>query len=268
MQAPQDNYFAAYGNLKLTRDAKGILVAQFHSDGGPFIMTDQDHTQFVDAFYRIAQDRANKFVILTGAGGEFIPEIDFSSFGNVADPGVWSQVHDEGVQLLENIANIRVPVIAAVEGRAHVHSEYALLANVIVAGEGASFHDLPHFAGGIVPGDGIFTAWSYRAGAGRAEAFLLNPQPLTARTAHEWGVVAEVVANGKALSRARELAALYLKVPEVTRRNTRVHFIHPLKERIVREVGYGLSLEGASAADLVKSMQASTAPAVSKEQVA
>jgi hypothetical protein len=28
-----------------------------------------------------------------------------------------------------------------------------------------------------------------------------------------------------------------------------------LKERLVREVGYGLSLEGASAADLVKSMQ-------------
>jgi hypothetical protein len=38
-----------------------------------------------------------------------------------------------------------------------------------------------------VPGDGIFTTWSYRAGAGRAEAFLLNPQPLTAQTAHEWG---------------------------------------------------------------------------------
>jgi len=47
-----------------------------------------------------------------------------------------------------------------------------------------------------------------------------------------------------------------LKAPELTRRNTRVHFIQPLKERIVREVGYGLSLEGASAADLVKSMRA------------
>jgi enoyl-CoA hydratase/carnithine racemase len=89
-------------------------------------------------------------VILTGAGGEFIPEIDFSSFGNVADPGVWDQVHDEGVQLLENIANIRVPVIAAIEGRAH-DSEYALLANVIVVAEGPTFHDVPHFAGGIVP---------------------------------------------------------------------------------------------------------------------
>jgi hypothetical protein len=31
------------------------------------------------------------------------------------------------------------------------------------------------------------------------------------------------------------------------------HFIQPLKERVVREVGYGLSLEGASSAALVKS---------------
>ena len=124
----QADYLAAYRSLKLTRDASGVLVVEFHSKGGPFTFTAQDHSEFVDAFYRIAQDRANKIVILTGAGGEFIPEIDFSSFGNVADPGVWSQVHDEGVQLLENIANIRVPVIAAIEGRPHVHSEYALLA--------------------------------------------------------------------------------------------------------------------------------------------
>jgi len=62
---------------------------------------------------------------------------------------------------------------------------------------------------------------------------------LTARTAYEWGVVAEVVPNGTALRRARELAELYLKAPEVTRRNHRVHFMQPLKERIVREVGYG-----------------------------
>src|SRR5277367_3299865 len=254
MQTLRDDYLNAYRSLKLTRDAGGVLVAQFHTDGAPLTFTAQDHTEFVDAFYRISQDRANKVVILTGAGGEFIPGIDFSSFGNVADPGVWSQIHDEGVQILENLANIRVPVIAAIEGRAHVHSEYALLADVIVAGEGATFNDLPHFAGGIVPGDGIFTTWSYRAGPGRAEAFLLDPQPLKARTAQEWGVVSEVVPNGQAVARARELAALYLKAPEVTRRNTRMHFIQPLKERIVQEVGYGLSLEGASAADLVKIM--------------
>jgi enoyl-CoA hydratase/carnithine racemase len=268
MQTFRDNYLTAYRNLKLTRDAEGVLVVELHNNGGPLTFTAEAHTEVVDAFYRISQDRANKIVILTGAGGDFMIGVDWSSFTNVSDPGVWSQIHDEGVQVLENIANIRVPVIAAIEGRAHIHSEYALLANVVVAGEGATFQDVGHFAAGVVPGDGIFTAWSYRAGAGRAEAFLLNPQPLPARTAYEWGVVAEVVPNGKALSLARELAALYLKAPEVTRRDTRIHFIQPLKERIVREVGYGLSVEGASAADLVKSMQTKSEPAVPQRRSA
>ena len=78
-------------------------------------MTAQSHTEFVDAFHKIGQDRANKIVIITGAGGNFIGDVEWPSFGDVADLGVWSRIHDEGVQVLENIANIRVPVIAAVE---------------------------------------------------------------------------------------------------------------------------------------------------------
>jgi len=49
------NYFDAYRSLKLTRDANGVLVAEFHTNGGPFRFTAQDHTEFVDAFYRIAR---------------------------------------------------------------------------------------------------------------------------------------------------------------------------------------------------------------------
>src|SRR5438445_12860428 len=179
----QTNYFSRYLSLRLTRDANGVLVAELHKDGGPLNFTAQDHTELVDAFYNISADRSNMIVILTGVGGEFIPTIDFSSFGNVADPGVWSQVHDEGVQILENLANIRVPVIAAVEGRAHVHSEYALLADVIVAGAGATFNDVHHMPGGLAPCDGIFTVWSYRAGPSRAEAILLGHQPIVEQTA-------------------------------------------------------------------------------------
>lgn len=54
--------------------------------------------------------------------------------------------------------------------------------------------------------------------------------------------MAEVVSNGKALSRARELGELYLKAPSDTPRHAHP-LQQPLKERIVREVGYGLSLE-------------------------
>jgi hypothetical protein len=68
-------------------------------------------------------------------------------------------------------------------------------------------------------------------GAGRAKAFLLNPQPLTAHTTREWGVCQRCQMVSCSLG---ELASLYMKAPEVTRRNTRAHFIQPLKERIVR----------------------------------
>lgn len=246
-------YFDRYAHLRMSRDADGVLLVEMHTDGGPIRFDARDHEQFVDAFYEIGRDRANTVVILTGVG-DWMAEIDFASFGTVGDANVWSKVHDEGTQILENLANIRVPVIAAIEGRAHIHTEYALLANVIVAGRSATFTDLPHFAGGIVPGDGIFTTWSYRAGAGRTEAFLLNPTPITAETAAGWGVVTHLADDGQAVAVARDLAAVYLKQPEVTRRNTRIHFIQPLKERIVREVGYGLALEGASANALVQQM--------------
>jgi hypothetical protein len=36
--------------------------------------------------------------------------------------------------------------------RAHIHSDYALLANVIVAAEGATFQDVGHFAVGVTAG--------------------------------------------------------------------------------------------------------------------
>jgi enoyl-CoA hydratase/carnithine racemase len=246
-------YFTSTPSLRMTRSADGVLLVEFNSQGGPLRFSASDHDAFVDAFHAIGRDRANKVVILTGAGGDWIGEIDFASFGDVSDPDVWSKVHDEGTQVLENLLNIRVPVICAVEGRAWLHTEYCLTANVILAGQGATFHDVPHFAGGVVPGDGIFTAWSYYAGPGRAQAWLLDPKPIPAETARDWGVVAEVTAKGGAVARARQLASQWLKAPELTRRNTRIHFIQPLKERIVRETGYGLLLEGESADALLKS---------------
>ena len=75
-------------SLKLTRNADGVLIAQFNTGGGPLTFKAQDHTDIVDAFYRIAQDRANKIVILTGTGGDFIRAIDFASFGDVGDADV------------------------------------------------------------------------------------------------------------------------------------------------------------------------------------
>jgi enoyl-CoA hydratase/carnithine racemase len=252
-QAADPAYFSKYEHMRMSR-SNGVLVVEMHSAGRALTFNATAHEQFVDAFYDIARDRQNRVVILTGAGGDWISGIDFGSFGNVADPDIWAKVVDEGAQIVENLVNIRAPLICAVEGKAWVHTEYCLTANVIIAAEGATFNDAPHFAGGIVPGDGIFTTWSYYIGPGRAQAWLLNPRPMPAREAAALGVVAEVVPNGQAIGRARAIAESWLGKTDVTLRNTRLHFVAPLKERLIRETAYGLSIEGASAAALVKSM--------------
>lgn len=249
-------YFIQTENMQMSRDAKGVLLVEMNTKGGPFKFDAKAHEQFVDAFYNISRDRDNKIVILTGKGGQWMGDIDFGSFGDVSDPDVWSKVHDEGTQIVENIANIRVPMLCAVEGKAWVHTEYCEMSNVVIAGKSATFNDAPHFAGGIVPGDGIFTTWAYRAGAGRAEALLLDPKPFSAADAKQWGLASEVVADGHSVGRARELADVYLAKPEVTRRNTRAFFMQPLKIALVQQTGYGLTLEGSSASALVKSFKA------------
>jgi hypothetical protein len=35
MHTLRDNYFAAHRSLRLTRDARGVLDVEFHTDGGP-----------------------------------------------------------------------------------------------------------------------------------------------------------------------------------------------------------------------------------------
>jgi hypothetical protein len=52
VQVTEPKYFAAYRSVKFTRDVQGVLVVEFHSKGGPFIMSAQAHTEFVDAFYQ------------------------------------------------------------------------------------------------------------------------------------------------------------------------------------------------------------------------
>ena len=52
MKATQPAYFTAYRSLRLSRDAQGVLLVEFHTKGGPLTFTAQDHTEFVDAFYR------------------------------------------------------------------------------------------------------------------------------------------------------------------------------------------------------------------------
>jgi enoyl-CoA hydratase/carnithine racemase len=248
-QAPA--YFTQFDHLKLSRTANGILEVRFTTDNGPIIFTGKDHHDFVEAFSRIAQDRDNKVVILTGTGNEFFAQIDGPSLGDITNPREWDKTWWEGQQVLQNLTSIGVPVIAAINGPATVHSEYALTADIILASDNAYFQDFPHLTFGIVPGDGIQTTWTRAIGDYRAKYFLYTQQTLSAQEAHTLGVVAEVLPTPEALhQRALALAEKMLTIPELTRRHMRAMFVLPLRKALLEEVGYGMSVEGISATDL------------------
>jgi enoyl-CoA hydratase/carnithine racemase len=246
----QPDYFTKYENLHFYRDENGILEVKMHTNGGSLVFTGKTHREFPDAFYDISRDRDNRVVILTGTGENWMAEIDFASLGDVTNPREWDKTFWEGRKVLQNLLDIEVPVISAVNGPALLHSEYILTTDIVLASENAVFQDMPHLNAGIVPGDGVHILWQLVLGTIRGRYFLLTQEKLNAQRAYELGVVNEILPQDKLMERAWSLARQLAKQPTLNLRYTRVALTQRLK-RLVREgIDLGLALEGITASDL------------------
>jgi enoyl-CoA hydratase/carnithine racemase len=245
-------YRDSFPNAQLTRSQTGVLEVALHTDGGTLVFNGHTHEQFVDLFHSIGSDRDNRVVILTGAGQAFMESISPEGF-DFFTPAGYDKIYREGKKVLMNILDIEVPLIAAVNGPVRLHSEYILLADIVLATPSTVFQDKPHFDFGIVPGDGVNLLWPEVIGTVRGRYFLLTRQELGAQTAKEWGAVNEIVPANKLLSRAREIAEGLAKLPPLTTRYTRIVLTQKLRRLIDDGVGYSLALEGISAADVARS---------------
>jgi enoyl-CoA hydratase/carnithine racemase len=242
---------ASFPNARLTRSKAGVLEVALHTDGGTLIFNGYIHEQFVDLFQAIGSDPDNRVVILTGSGHAFMETISPEGFDFFTPQG-YDKIYREGRKVLMNILDIEVPLIAAVNGPARLHSEYVLLADIVLATPSTVFQDKPHFEFGIVPGDGVHLLWQEVIGTVRGRYFILTRQELDAQTAKEWGAVNEIVPADKLLPRAREIAEGLAKLPPLTTKYTRIALTHKLRRIIDEGVAFGLSLEGISAADVAR----------------
>jgi enoyl-CoA hydratase/carnithine racemase len=133
-----------------------------------------------------------------------------------------------------------------------LHSEYILLCDIVLATPSVVFQDKPHFEFGIVPGDGVNLLWQEAIGTIRGRYFILTRQELDARTAKEWGAVNEIVPADGLLPRAHVIAEGLASLPPLTASYTRIALTQKLRRIIDEGVGYGLALEGISAADVAR----------------
>src|SRR5580658_10267755 len=246
-----DAYRESFPNAYLTRKPNGVLEVRLHTQGAKLIFNGHTHEQFVDLFHAIGEDRENRVVILTGTGEAFMDTIDGDGFDFVTPQG-YDKILREGTKTLFNILDIEVPMITALNGPVLLHSEYALLTDIVLATPETVFQDFPHPAFGIVPGDGMHIVWPEVIGSIRGRYFLLTQQKLDADTAKAWGVVNEIVPADRLLARAHEIAEAIAKMPPLTSRYTRVALTQKLRRLIDEGVGYGLALEGISAADVAR----------------
>jgi enoyl-CoA hydratase/carnithine racemase len=246
-------YFTRYDQLRMRRDENGILEVRLHSQDGSCKFGPRTHEHMVDAFFDISRDPDTRVVIFTGTGKNWIAEFDETQGTEKDDfkvPRNWDRVYWEGKKALQNLLDIDVPVIAAVNGPALVHSEYILTCDVVLASETATFQDLPHLNFGLTPGDGVHVLWPHVLGAVRGRYFLIMQQVLDAKEALSLGVVNEVLPPEKLMDRAWDVARKLAAMPTLTLRYTRVAFTQRLKLLLAQELGYGLALQGLSGAAL------------------
>jgi enoyl-CoA hydratase/carnithine racemase len=252
------DYKDAYENFRFDLSDDGILLVQAHTNGGSLVWNADVHDRMADVFQDVAGDRDIRCVIHTGTGPNYNADWGFLAKGSVeqdgnqpppveqgwAPPvGFFAELGWYGKQMVQNWLDIDVPVISAVNGPCNMHSEIPLMSDVVLCSDDTWFDDGPHFARGMVPGDGQHIIWQMLLGPVRARYFLLTNHRITAEKALEWGVVNEVLPKDSLLDRAYEIAREIVKRPPMALHYTRALFTQELKRACLDELSHGIGLE-------------------------
>lgn len=254
---PRPDYFDAFDQLKIDRDeTNGVLTVRMHTRGEPCVFSLSFASQCVEALHRIGSDPDNRVLIWSGTGNEWMSGPDFGSFGDVGDPNLWDVVSRTVRKALVAMLDLDMPIVSAVNGPAHLHSEWILTHDVVIATPQVSFCDRPHLTFGIVPGDGMHVLWNEALGTSRSRYFLWMQEVLSAETAKDFGVVHEIVPASELHARATAVANRLAAQPTLNLRYTRQALTQRLKRLLLEGLGHGLALEGLTAVDLARRQSA------------
>jgi enoyl-CoA hydratase/carnithine racemase len=241
-----DLYSGRYRNIAFERRG-GVVQMRLHTNGGALKWGSNEgsiHAQLSDSFHDLARDPDLRALILTGTGDVFCTQLDPQENPATITATSWARLMREGRELLLRVLDVEVPVIAAVNGPVHIHSELPVLADIVLAAETAEFADRVHFAYGVVPGDGVHVVWPLLLGPNRSRHFLLTGNAISAAEAQALGVVAEVLPAAKLQERAWALGAALEQKPMLALRNTRLALTRRIRRELNHDLDLGLALEG------------------------
>jgi len=150
------------------------------------------------------RDDGVRVIVVTGNERAFAAGADI---GEMAGATPIEMLVTNRIGQWDRIRKVTKPVIAAVNGWALGGGcELAMALDLIVAGEGARFGQ-PEINIGVIPGAGGTQRLTRAMGKSRAMAMILTGEPITAREAHEAGLVTIVAQDELVVEDALALAA-------------------------------------------------------------
>lgn len=159
-----------------------------------------------EAVDEVEMDREIYVAIITGVEKAFVAGADIKQMLplNAVESIRWNR---GAAELNDRIENLRVPVIAAINGFALGGGcELAMACDIRIASEKAKFGQ-PECGLGITPGAGGTQRLSRLVGAGKAKELLYTGKIIRAEEACEIGLVNQVVAPEALMDTAMEMAA-------------------------------------------------------------
>jgi methylglutaconyl-CoA hydratase len=158
-------------------------------------------------------DESLRTIVIRGAGKDFCSGADLSALQKIASASYEENVEDARIvaELFALIRSVRMPVIAAVHGRALAGGcGFALGCDLVVASTTARF-GFPEVKIGFVP---AMVAAILRRNLGEKKSFELLTQgfEFTAAEAHDLGLINRVVPDDELSDAVMDLASVYTKV--------------------------------------------------------
>lgn len=147
-------------------------------------------------------------VVILAAAGEraFSVGADVNAWSALEPLDMWRWWVRDGHRVMQRLAALRQPVIAAVQGLAFGGGlELAMAADIRVAAETAAFA-MPEVKIGTLPGWGGTQRLPALIGTARAKQMVFSGERISAVTAERWGLVNEVVPAEALTTRVTHLA--------------------------------------------------------------
>src|SRR5438270_1692991 len=157
-------------------------------------------------------DESIRAVVITGGPKVFAAGADI---GDMAERSAAEQLNRDQTGAWAPISGFKKPLIAAVNGYCLGGGcELALMCDVIIAGDSARFGQ-PEINLGIIPGAGGTQRWPRTAGKYVAMEVMLTGGMVSARRAHELGIVNKVVPAEMSVPVAQRMARQLAEKPPV-----------------------------------------------------